>query len=57
MTPDPLQVIEVDPPQLGFGEESFPHGDKMQWEQSSFDGPEGFLVPDGVHPSLSLTVL
>ena len=44
MTPDPLQVIEVDPPQLGFGEESFPHGDKMQREQSSFDGPEGSLV-------------
>lgn len=30
MTPDPLQVIEVDPPQLGFGEESFPHGDGYQ---------------------------
>ena len=44
MTPDPLQVIEVDPPQLGFGEESFPHGDEMQREQSSFDGPEGSLV-------------
>ena len=57
VTPDPLQEREVDLAQLGFGEESFPHGDKMQWEQSSFDGPEGFLVPDGVHPSLSLTVL
>ena len=57
MTSGLLEVIEVDLPQLGFGKESFPHGDKMQWEQSSFDGPEGFLVPDGVHPSLSLTVL
>ena len=57
MTPHLLQVIEVDLPQLGFGEESFPHRDEMQGEQSSFDGPEASLVPDGVRPSLSLTVL
>ena len=44
MTPHLLQVIEVDLPQLGFGEESFPHRDEMQGEQSSFDGPEASLV-------------
>ena len=57
MTPHLLQVIEVDLTHLGFGEKSFPHRDKMQGEQSSFDGPEASLVPDGVRPSLSLTVL
>ena len=30
MTPDPLQVIKVDLPQLGFGKESFPHRYEMQ---------------------------
>ena len=44
MTSGLLEVIEVDLPQLGFGKESFPHGDEMQREQSSFDGPEGSLV-------------
>ena len=44
MTPHLLQVIEVDLPQLGFGEESFPHRDEMQGEQSSVDGPQASLV-------------
>ena len=44
MTTDLHMVMEVNPPRLGFGEESFPHRDKMQGEQSSFDGPETFLV-------------
>ena len=45
MTTDLHQVIEVNPPRLGFGEESFPpHSDEMQGEQSSFDGPEATLV-------------
>ena len=58
MTTDLNQVIEVNPPRLGFGEESFPpHSDEMQGEQSSFDGPEATLCPDGVHPSPSLAVL
>ena len=44
MTPHLLQVIEVDLTHLGFGEKSFPHRDKMQGEQSSFDGPEASFV-------------
>ena len=44
MTSGLLEVIEVDLPQLGFGKESFPHGDEMQGEQSSSDGPESSLV-------------
>ena len=45
MTTDLHQVKEVNPPRLGFGEESFPpHSVEMQGKQSSFDGPEASLV-------------
>ena len=45
MTPDPLQVIEMDLHQLRVAEESFPpHSVEMQGKQSSFDGPEASLV-------------
>ena len=44
MTPDLLQVIEMDPPQLGVGEESFHHRDERQGKQSSFDRAVVLLV-------------
>lgn len=44
MTPDLLQVIEMDPPQLGVGEDSFHHRDKRQGKQFSFDGAVASIV-------------
>ena len=43
-TPDPLQVIEMDLPQLGVGEESFHHRHERQGEQFSFDGAVASIV-------------
>ena len=44
MTPDLLQVIEMDLPQLGVGEESFHHRDERQGKQSCFGGAVASLV-------------
>ena len=55
MTPDPLQEIEMDLAQLGFGEESFP---QRRCKGSGFPLTDQRhpLCPDGVHPP-SLAVL
>ena len=44
MTSDLLQVIEMDLPQLGVGEESFHHRDERQGKQSCFGGAVASLV-------------
>ena len=43
-TPDPLQVIEMDLPQLGVREESFRHRDERQGKQVSLDGAVASIV-------------
>ena len=53
-TPDLLQVIEMDLPQLGVREESFRHRDERKGKQVSLDGAVASIVEESILPLLWL---